>query len=367
MKVNRKDFMKALSSVLPMMGRGEQNTATNCFAFFKDSDGNSYIGTTNNAVAVIKPVTFDLDFECKVQGTKLFQLIKKLTKATELELTLGEDYLTIKSDLNTESCIGVIYDTKNMLDFVTNIPEEDFKQVPDNFTEALQECSLYVEEESSASILQYVYADGNKIVSANNGEIVLCKLNGTVDKMFISAKDVPPMKGYVLTEYASDDNLLYFKTKDNAYIAVQPASTKERYPVVITPSDYTEEELNGAMSPFLIKNLFNTENMRFIEFSKNVGKEVVDVLNTCSMFTDNGNTGIKCVFDKNTVTITGIDTSGKHTQVVTLDEYVSTGFSFETHPQMLIDIIERGDVMYVGRGKVIIKNDKVAHLIQIKE
>jgi hypothetical protein len=121
------------------------------------------------------------------------------------------------------------------------------------------------------------------------------------------------------------------------------------------------------MNPFLPKNLFDFDGMKIVEFSKNVGHEVIEVLQTCAMFTDEGKTGIQCVFDKNTLTITGIDATGKHTQVVTLDEYVATSFSFETHPQMLIDIIERGDTMYVGKGKVIVKSNGIAHLIQIQE
>lgn len=367
MIVNRKDFMKALTSVFPIMGKGEQNTVTNNFAFFKDDEGNSYIGTTNNEVAIVKPLTFSVDAEFRVPGTKLFQVLKKLTKAKELDIEYSGTYITIKSDIDTETCIQTVDSAVNLLDHITSIPDEDFKELPDNFSEALTECSRYATTDNAHNLLQYIYAEGSKMVSASLREIVLCKLNSKVDKMFISARDASILKGIKLKDYAFDDNLLYFRTEEGAYIAVQPASNKERYPVVITPADYTEEELEGSMKPFLVKNLFSLEDLREVEFSKNVGKEVVDVLRTCAMFTEEGKSGVRCEFDKNTLTITGQDKTGMHKQTVMLDGYVSNRFVFETHPQLLIDIIERKDVFYVSKekGKAIVKNDMLAHLIQI--
>lgn len=367
MIVSRKDFMKALSSVFPMMGKGEQNTVTNNFSFFKDEEGKSYIGATNNAVAVIRPLPFDLDAEFRVPGTKLFQVIKKLAKAKELDITYTGTCIIIKSDIDTETIIQTIDEAVNMLDHVTSIPSEQFKELPENFSEALEECSRYTNDSSAHELLKYVYADGNKMVSANLNEIVLYKLNGAVDKMFISSSDAVVLKGVTLKSYAYGDFFLYFKTDEDAYVIIQPASVKERYPVVVTPSDYTEEELNGNMKGLTLNRLFNLTDMREVELSKNVGKEVIDVLRTCAMFSDEGKSGIKCVFDKDTITIEGQDKTGSHKQVIKLESFVSNKFSFETHPQMLIDIIERGDAFYVSKekGKAVVKNDILAHYIQI--
>lgn len=364
MKVPRKEFMKALSTLFPAMGKGEDNTASNNYTFMNDEFGNSYIGVTNNSLAVILPVPFHLEHECRIPGSTLFNLMKKLTKADEVDLVFNGDVLTLKTNIPTESTIQMYARTNNMLDFISEIPDEEFKELPDNFTDGLKECAPYCLDTNNTSIIRYVYAHKGVMCSANQSEIVTFNLNGDVDKMFIHSKDAKIISSFKLKYYAYKDSFLYFKTDTGVFLAIQPASQKERYPVVFDVEEYSLRELESGLKNFTPEALFNREDMREIIITDDEAKAINDVVNTCTLF-DEDNNMIACHFDGEHVDMYMMNSKGSHKERVKISNYVSP-FTFRTIPKLLKDIVERKDSMFVGKGKIIVMNDKVNHLIQIK-
>lgn len=364
MKIERKELMKALSTLYPVIGKGEGNFSSNNYTFMVDEEGHSFIGATNNSVAVIKPISFSFGCTCRVSGNTLFQLVKKL-KAQEIEVDLSDEYMRLRTD-STESMVQLApANSNNLLDMITDIPEEFFMPLPDNFTEALQECAKFTSDETRQPILQYVYADNNKMCSANNAEIVVHYLNGTVSKMFIPSNDLTNIKGFKLTHYVLKGEFLYFKTEDGAFIIMQPASSKERYPVVITPEDFCDTDLKGAYKAFTMESLFNAEGMRELVFTDDEVKALVETVQACCLFADEEKQSVTCSFDGDYVDFKGVDDKGSHKQRVKLSSFVSP-FSIRIKPQPFIDLITRRDKLFVGAGKVIVSNDNVKHLIQVR-
>lgn len=363
MKVPRKEFMKALSSLFPAMGKGEDNTSSNNYTFMNDEFGNSYIGVTNNAVAIVQALPFSMEHECRIPGTTLFNLVKKLNKAEELEFEFEADIVKIKTKIPTESTIQMYDRVNNMLDFITEIPDEEFKELPNNFTDGLKECAPYCLDDSSSSIIKYVYAHNGVMCSANKCEIVMFNLDGNVDKMFISAKDAKLISAFNLKAYAYKDSFLYFKTDTDAFIAIQPASQKERYPVVFDRDEYSVLEMTSGMQNFTPEALFSKEDMRKITITDEEAKNINSVIDTCTLFEEDNM--VACHFDGEVLDLYMYNRRGSHKERVKLSNYVSP-FTVRTMPKLLKDIVERKDLLYVGKGKIIVTNDRANHLIQIK-
>lgn len=364
MKINRKELMKALSTLYPVIGRGDENISSNNYTFMLDEEGRSFIGATNNSVAVIKPISFDLGQSCRVAGNTLFQLIKKI-KAQEIEINISSEYMFLQTD-STESTVPLIpKQVSNLLDMIVDIPDEFLQPLPSNFNEALHECAKHTTDESKKPILQYVYADNNKMCSANNAEIVIHSLNGEVNKLFIPSRDIPCIKGFNLTHYVLKGEYLYFKTDDDAFVIIQPASRAERYPVVITPSDFCDTDLKGAYKAFTLESLFNMADMKELVFTDEEVKELIDTVSTCCLFADEEKQSVTCDFKGDCVELISIDSRGSHKQKVNLSSFVSP-FIIRVKPQTFIDLLNRKDKIYVGVGRVIVCNDNVKHLIQVR-
>lgn len=363
MKINRKVFMKELSSVFPVMGKGAGNYTANNFTF-KSAGEESYIATTNNTAVVIKKLPFQFP-SCRVAGSTLFQLIKKLNKAEELDITVFPEHMLIKTDLPTESTVPLQPNSRNLVDMITDIPTELFKPLPDGFTDALKECHTYTTTDSSKPILQYVYADKKSVCGANGSEIVLYNLDSEVDKMFIPSQDVSLISSFKLTHYALHNNFLYFQTDNDAFIILQPASQKERYPVIINTDDYTEDELT-KFSAFLPDNLYNTNGMREVHFTKEQTKDIIEVVKACELFTDEvKRSRITCKFEGGFIFFEGYSIKGKHRHGIELSEPVDNA-SFDVFPDILISMLERNEKMYMGKGRLIIDKGYMRHLIEIK-
>ena len=348
MIVDRKEFMKVLTVLFPTLGKGDDNSA-NVFCALKDENNKSYMASTNNKVCAVVPVPFEIDTEFRVHGTTLFQLVKKLTKAKTLTLSVVADNLFIESD-GTETHIPLMESNRILLDYI-NFPEEDaFKPLPSNFNEALRFCSKFTKEEIGGT-LAYTYAHKNMMCSATHSEVVLHKLDSNLeDKIFILPSDARCVSGFSFTHYAyGENNLIHFKTNSNAYATFYSASL-ERYPVVITPEDYTFHEMQNGMSAYTPKNLFNTEDMREITLNEEERKEVTEVLRTCMLFIEEGKEGVSCKFDGDNLIVTSTGKKGVHKQTVPISTFVILGFTFETLPEMLLGVLERNeDVAFSGR------------------
>lgn len=358
MIIQRKALMNVLSALFPVMGKGADNPC-NMITVFADTENNWYMGVTNNRVAMVLPLCFKMEHGFKVHGLTFFQLIKKL-KCEELDITVNGNTLSVKTDIPSETSFELVQSGRTMLDFVSSIDSE-FKELPIDFMEGLKECVKYTDTDST-SILQYVYMDKDLMASANSSEIFIYKMEGVMDKMFIASEDIAILSTMNLKEYAYQDALLYFRTEGGAFVVVRPASRKERFPVLLTKEDYTHiEQIN--MKGLTPEVLFDLTDTRKLVFTEDECKHISDIVKSCQAFT--GTDGeFSCKFDGYDMCITGKGRKGTHKQQIKLTEFVSP-ISFETKPELFLDLLERKDTMYIGKGKVIIVNDKTKHLIQV--
>jgi hypothetical protein len=336
------------------------------FSAIKDTEGNSYMAATNNKVCAIIPVPFTIETEFRVHGTTLYYLIKKLTKVKTLNIDVAGAAVVITTDAGTETTIPIVGDSRTLIDYVC-IPDSDaFKPLPANFNKALEFTSKFAKE-TSGGTLSYVYAHKNSMCSATHSEVVLHKLDSNLeDKIFILPSDARCVSGFSFTHYAYGENsLIHFKTNNNAYVTFYSA-VLERYPVVITPEDYTFHEMQNGMSAYTPKNLFNTEDMREITLNEEERKEVTEVLRTCMLFIEEGKEGVSCKFDGDNLIVTSTGKKGIHKHTVPISTFALLGFTFETLPEMLLGVLERNDRIFIGHGKLITKSAEIMHYVQTK-
>lgn len=363
MKLNRKEFLQELSALYPVMGKGDANTSSNNYTFMSASTNEFYIGATNNSVAVLKKVGFQLDNDCRVSGNTLFQLIKKI-KTPDLFITLSNEQMFIKTDRVSSSVPLAPEGSKNLLDMIVDIPEELFKPLPDNFTESLYKCLECALKSDTASLLSYIYIDADRMCSANNSTITVCNLSSQMEKMFIPSADLNNIKQFKLTHYVLKDELLYFKTDNDAFIIMQPANNNERYPVVLTPDDYSVEELSTVYKGFTLQALFSTDKLQKLSLSASDRSALIESLKMCSVFTNNDDDLVECLFDKYQVDVLCSGFRGDYKERVLFENEVHK-FSVKTKIKALIDLLSDDGDLYIGFDRVVLKTDCVNKLVQV--
>lgn len=363
--ISKKDFMNILTTLYPTLGKGEENS-TNTFCAIKDDTGKAYMATTNNKVCAIVPVPFEIESEFRVHGTTLYYLVKKLTKVKTLNIDVAGTMLVITTDAGTETTIPLLEDNRTLIDYI-QIPEETaFKPLPANFNKALAFTSKFARE-TSGGTLSYVYAHKTMMCAATHSEIVLHKMESNLeDKVFILPSDARCVSDYVFTHYAyGEHNLIHFKTNTDAYVTFYSA-VLERFPVVITPEDYTYHEMQNGMDAYTPKNLFNVEGMQEVILTEEERKEVSEVLRTCMLFIEEGKEGVSCKFDGDNLIVTSVGKKGVHKQTMPISTFALLGFTFETLPEMLLGVLERNDRIFIGHGKLITKSAEIMHYVQTK-
>lgn len=371
MKIARKIFMNYLSELYPAKGSGEENTSSNSFSFFSDDLKNNYIGVTDNVIAVIKQIPEYIP-DCKVPGEKLFQLIRKSTKVKELDIQVSENSFDIVYDNNPDNISNISFgkQSANMLDRLDKPSDSLYRELPENFTEAILFCAPYVSQDRPQTLLNFVYAEGQKVCSGSSGEFVCAKLVGEVEKQFIPANYCKILSQYKPTHFCYFNDLLYYKNSENTIIVLQSVYSKERYPFVVTLKDFTQEELNSVKKQnLMLKNMFRMENPCEISFQNKEGSnnEIVDLISSCKIFSSSIDKPekIKVNILNDKLVIEAVGASGKHKASC---EVQGNGVSLEfiCNPQLLLDIVNRKHTVKTDGEKMIIMDKNFAHLIWLK-
>ena len=364
MKVNRKKFLQELSELYPVMGKGDTNISANNYTFVSDSNGVSFICATNNSVAVLKPTEFSFDRPFRVSGNLFFQLVKKI-KDTEIDIEVGSNFVTIKTE-SIESQVALIPPkVKNFIDMIVDIPDEFMQSLPVNFDESLKKCIIYVDSSIGSSLLSYIYADGSNMCVANNSAIKVCTLDSEVSKMFIPAKDVACIKGFNLTHYVLKDDVLYFKADNGAFIVMQTASGQERYPVVITESDYTPEELVTSYAGFTVQALFDTDGLTKFDLSINDKQRIIESLKTCNIFLDSDDCLVDCEFNAGKLRLKVFSSNGNHSESIKLESEIEP-FTVKIASSSFIDLLSHLGIFYIGSDRILMFEDKSKYLLQVQ-
>lgn len=356
MLVNKKQFIEEIKDVINAAGKGAQNP-DNSLSFSKAKDRH-FISTSNDFISIIRKSSIAFEDNFSVRLEELYNVLKNVS-ADEVELNYTGSSLSLETATSTthvKTLPTINYFAQNV------VIGGEWNKLPSDFFEKAELCSKVVAKDAFISeLLKYVYVDGNTMVGADGNQLFHAKLNGEVNKLFLHGAYVKELAKLKLTHYVVRDGWIQFCKDSNLLYAVRTIHDSERYPFIVTKSDYSEEELSRRAS-LMVENIIKVKGTE-MEFSDK--KEMLKAVESCLAFTKNEKDNILSIHITNdTLIIEGSGAYGSHSQrfPITSDRE----FSFKIHPYILASVL-RGDCskVSVNDNALYIVSDFGTHVISL--
>jgi hypothetical protein len=218
-----------------------------------------------------------------------------------------------------------------------------WSKLPDDFFTKAELCSKVVAKDAFISeFLKYIYVDQNIMVGADGNQLFYAELNGTVEKLFLSGACVKDLSKIKPTHYVVRDGWIQFCKDSNLLYAVRTIHNSERYPFIVTKSDYSEDELQRRVS-LMVENIIKVKGVE-MEFTNK--SEMLKAVESCLAFTKNEKDNILSIhITTDKLVIEGSGAYGSHTQRFPISS--DREFSFKIHPYILSSVL-RGDCSKVN-------------------
>lgn len=354
MQIERTKLLKDLATCMPALSLG--NTNPNNYFSVINKNGKTFICTTNEEVAIMLPIDYELP-SMRVRGSELFLSLKSMEEDT-INLELADTLIISTSESIT--CIEVSLEETTLYDTIPEV--NNWKSVPNDFMEKLIRASKCTAKDSSISIkFMYVYAAEDRLIGSDGMQLMYSKLSNNVDKMFIKYSAVKPLSNYKPSFYNVSEEWLVFKNNDGLIFSVRTLSSEERYPIVVTLSDWTDKELQ-LRRDMIIDNLIKVQGNELV--LDNISK-ISSIVKNCRIFTKDSidREEISIELKNGAMIISGIGNHGSHKRKLTINSDICLKFKID--PNLLISALESGNKFIVGRDVIEIIGNDFTHIVQL--
>lgn len=332
MKINKADFLKALSKVLPAVSGKPLEEQTDHFVLDKE-----YIRTYNGEAAISYP--FKTDLSLAVKADVFFQLISKI-EGEEFELEVKENAITISAGRLKAEVVSAAVKCPVVL---IKSRKKDFHDLPKNFSDALRFCSLSVGEDE-ADVLGHLWVKNQYVVSSDAFRVTKYEMDSKMDtEMLISGSAVRQLPKYSPITYAVEDVWIHFKNSDGAIFSSR-----------VFVGEYPEE----VWGLFTIKG----EEVPIPDGLAHAAEEA-------KIFTQdadgNSDSPIRLIFKAGKLRCLGEGPLGHAEESFKID-YKKKDFEVPVPPDALIEILAHAEKkMHVGDDKIYFSGPNFEHVIAL--
>lgn len=354
MQIERTKLLKDLATCMPALSLG--NTNPNNYFSVIYRNGKTFICTTNEEAAVMLPIDYELPI-MRVRGSELFLSLKSIT-SDKVNLELADTLIISTEDSVT--CVEISLEETTLFDTIPEV--NDWKNLPTDFMEKLVTASRCTAKDSSISVkFMYVYAAEDRMIGSDGMQFIYSTLENDVDKMFIKYAVVKPLSNYKPLFYSVGNDWLQFKNSNGIIFAVHTLSSDERYPIVITLSDWSEQELQ-LRKDMIIDNLIKVNGSELILTDV---KKIVSIVESCKIFTKSAidREEILITVQNGNMIISGIGNHGSHKRKIKID--TDANLRFRIDPNLLINALNSGNKFIISQDVIGIIGDKFAHIVQL--
>jgi len=206
MKINRLDLLTALEKVKPGLADREIIEQSMSFAFLGGK-----IATYNDEISITHPVT-GLNLIGAVRAEELYKLLGKLEQDT-IHIKVKENEMLIKSG-NTKAGFTFYSEVKLPLEEVEDVNQ--WKDLPENFTEALSFTSEATSSDMGSPIFSCVHVRKDGIMEAtDNIRFTRYHLDTEFeDDFLLPSKSIKDLVKYPIKKIAQGQAWVHFKTDD---------------------------------------------------------------------------------------------------------------------------------------------------------
>lgn len=337
--VKRVTLLNALGSVNAGLASKELIEQSTSFIFH-----NNKVSTFNDEIAATAELEgdFGVEFDGAIDADILLKLLNK-TKDDELEIEIVKDEMKIKGK-KFETGIKHDPEIKLPLDDVEMPDDEDFVEVPDNFSQLLKLACLTASKTLSEALLTCVHLCEDRIESCDNDRITVCHLDVDLESdVLVSARNLLEIAKENIEAFAFDDTWAHFKTKED---------------VLLSCRLYNEEYVD--LSEFIPE-----EEGEAIQFPEQLA-EALDRADVFSKDSVSMEKIIKVSIKKKKMEIFAANESGwiKEKDKV---KYSGPELSFSINIDFLRDILKMTNEISVVEDTLMIKDQQSIHLVKLDE
>ncbi len=331
MKTNRKELISVLAKVRPGIGNKEDKFSNFIFT------GKNLV-TYNEGICIKHP--FETDFECSITANEFHVTLQKL-KSDKIDLELLDKELIVKSK-RSKMRLAITEDEETLNIIKQILPDKKlrFKNLTDDFKEALKSCMFSVDNDET-DVLNNLSIDKNQVISSDDVRVTLFEMKeGLKDSFLLPVKSVFELIKFDVNKYCLKEDWIYFKTDDDVLFCSRVIS--KEYPDMLGffEFDSTRMRLPDELNDIIDRSIILAEG------DKDIDKKITVEI---------GNGKIKCIGEKDIGRIESeMDLIGKKKA------------EFVINPIFFNKILTIGcDIAYIGENRLMFKTDNFKHLISL--
>lgn len=211
MEVNKAELLAALEKVKPGLANRELIEQATSFAFL-----GGRVVTYNDEISVSHPVQ-DLDVTGAVKAETLYSFLSRVKEDT-ITMEIDDNQVKITAG---KSVAGLVFEQE------VKLPVEEVGEigtwhpVPEDLVTGLKMCHPCCTKDMSLGVLTCVYVNGRVMVGSDSYQIIKYQLDQEValDPFLLPASSAQVLSKYRITEIASGQGWVHFKTEDDTVIS----------------------------------------------------------------------------------------------------------------------------------------------------
>ena len=336
MKLNRKDFCKALERVNPARDKGTGVVADEYTNFMLTHE---CIAGYNGIYLLYVPFELEIDPEIKIWSPfEILGMIKGMKGDTiNFSLLSDKEGATIKLSSKTERAkLNVILDDNKPFK-----PPNDFEDLPDNFLDGLKMCQFSASKNDPQLFLNCIGSIGNILISGDDTRFSKFELSGEMERVLIPATYVSDILSLKPNRYALDDHFLYLTNKKAEYAAMNLVN--DTYPKDLLNDfeleDYVSIELPDEMTTAL-------------EAVSVVAEGDSDVNKWCTVKVSPRGILCMCKNDK-----------GEFEKKISCSIDIDNTIEFSINPILAVQILKKTKEVLVAKDRILFVADNFAHVM----
>lgn len=331
-RVDASEIRYVIERVMPAVDTSEGIEQSNCVAFRND-----LIWAYNDELCICHKSPFNI--EGAVRAKDLYQLMKSL-EGQGVRIREGEGELLVKWG-SGKTKISV-QNISLPIDKIGVENEEDWKELPDDFSEAVSFVSFCTSTDRDHPLLTCIHVSENKVLTSDNFRVCRHDLSGEIDDILnIPVLSAEHIAKYTPVQYHVGDNWIYFRNDEGSVMAARQLQGK--YPPVekIIEDDYPAR--------FSIPGNFIDVLKRASIFVEDTSKQEQEVHFTVS----SGNMLIKAQ-----------NPYGQFEENMDV-EYGGDEFSFTTSPAFLREASAMIEDVQVGEDTMLFEGQDFLHVVPL--
>jgi len=321
MKVNRDEFLKAISTVKPATSQIEDMSNL----YFSGKEIVAY----NDRMCLHFP--FESDFVFLINGTLLFSFLSKVS-SEELVMSVKDDKLLLKS-ADEKATLTTVQESEIISRM--NLVKEEFVKLkkktstlPENFIEGSYLCMFSASSDPSSGTLTCVSIDGAMIGSTDGNRLSAYALSEEMQPMMFEASVASELKKLSemgLSKYIISDSWIHFVTDSGATLSVRKIMGE--YP-----------DLQKMIKTFRGKTKVKLPDE--LKEAAEIASLTVDTEKTLA-------STVKIELSKNKLKCVGSSEKGTIEKTSKVD-YSGEGVSFSIRPNFLLEVLNKATMMLIS-------------------